>query len=186
MSVALEALGEVHDATSTGVIAAVVALAGPGIGAEARAVLERLHAEGVHSPLEEAIGTLEAQEAYRVGLGGAEVLVVVLRRPGGSDVQVGLVIIDHEAGNGAAVSGSISPPGHRSSFDELLQQISDDIRAEPERITIAELVESLGRALARTAEIEMAVDFDLGIAMPILSRALTGDPASFAPVTVNG
>jgi hypothetical protein len=44
----------------------------------------------------------------------------------------------------------------------------------------------LREALARSAEAGVRVSFDLGVAVPILARAVTDDAAAFAPAVVDG
>ena len=179
----LESLEKAGDARAAGVLAALAVLARPPLAEEARAVLERLHRVGVRSPVEEAVGTLQVEEARRVDVGAGQMLAALLRRPGADQVQAALVIVEHDETGGAAIGGSVSSPGRLPSLGGVLRKITGDGGSS---VSSRELREALACALARSAEAGVRVSFDLCAAVPILARALTGDAAAFAPVVVDG
>ncbi len=183
----LEALEAAGGARAAAVLAAMTVLARPPLAEDARAALERLHPAGVRSPAETEVGTLVVEEARRLALGTGEVLVALLRRPGARQVQAAVVIVEHEESGGAAVGGSLSPPGSPRSLRRALAKMAGALgEGWGSSLSPGDLTEALRRAFARSAEAGLAVPFDLGVAAPILARALTGDAAAFAPVMVNG
>lgn len=183
---ALVSLEEAGNARAVGVLAAMAVLARPPLAEKADAVLGRLHQAGVHSPVEDVVGTLRLEEARRFSLGGGEVLVALLTRSTVRQVQAAVVIIEHEETNGAAVGGNLSPPGKRRELERFLAEIESTSGKRGRSLSTGEFADALRSAFARSAEAGLAVPFDLAIAMPIIARALTGDPGAFAPVAVNG
>ncbi len=179
----VEALEKAGDARAAGVLAALAVLARPPLAKKATAVLERLHRVGVRSPVEETVGTLQVEEARRVDVAPGQVLAALLRRPGEDQVQAALVIVEHDQTGGAAVGGSLSPPGRLRSLRRVVHKIAGDGGCD---MSPGELREALAAALARSVEAGVRVSFDLGVAVPILARAVTGDAAGFAPVVVEG
>lgn len=179
----LDALEKAGNARAALVLAAMAVLGRPPLAQEARAVLEGLHRGGVRSPVEEAVGTLQVEEARRVDVGPGQMLAALLRRPGERHVQVAMVVVEHDETGGAAVGGSLSPPGDLRSLGRVLRKVAGD-RGCP--LSPGELREALASALARSAEAGLTVSFDLGAAVPVLARALTGDAAAFVPVAVDG
>ena len=121
---ALESLEESGDARAAGVLAAMAVFARPPLAEEAGAALERLHLAGVRSPVEGQVGTLVVEEARRLELGPGEVLVALLRRPGAREVQAAMVIVEREETGGAAVGGSLSPPGPPRSLERALRKMA--------------------------------------------------------------
>jgi len=175
------------DARGAAVLAAMAVLARPPLAEDAGAALERLHLAGVRSPVEGEVGTLVVEEARRLALGTGEVLVALLRRPAAREVQAAMVIVEREETGGAAVGGSLSPPGSRRSLGRALAKMAGVVGGgRSSAVSPGDLTEALRQAFARSAEAGLAVPFDLGMAAPILALALTGDAAAFAPVVVNG
>ena len=183
----LEALEAAGGARGAAVLAAMAVLARPPLAEDAGASLERLHLAGVRSSAEGEVGTLVVEEARRLALGTGEVLVALLRRPAAHQVQAAMVIVEHEKTGGAAVGGSLSPPGSPRSLRRALAKMAGVVAGgRSSVVSPGDLTEALRRAFARSAEAGLAVPFDLGMAAPILARALTGDAGAFAPVVVNG
>ncbi|MHB1533675.1 MAG: hypothetical protein ACYC1D_03515 [Acidimicrobiales bacterium] len=180
---ALESLERAGDAPAAGVLAAMAVLARPPLAGQAGAALERLHRAGVHSPVEEAVGTLRVEEVRRLEIGPGELLAVLMRRPGDAQVQAAMVIVEHDETGGAAIGGSLSPSGPGASLGAVLRKLSGH---KGHRLSPGELTELLRSAVARTAGAGLAVTLDLAAVLPILARALTGDPAAFARLTVDG
>jgi hypothetical protein len=105
---------------------------------------------------------------------------------GERQVQGAVVIIEREATGGAAVDAKFSPPGPRRTMDRFLRDTRRTLGSDCRSLIPEELAVALGEALARSAEISVGMPFELAAAAPILARALTGDPAAFAPVAVEG
>jgi hypothetical protein len=183
---ALASLEEAGNAHAAGVLAAMAVLARGPLAEQAGAVLGRLHEAGVHSPVEDAVGTLRVEEARRLDLGGGEVLMAMLSRACSRQVQVAVVMIEHDETNGAAVGGDLSPPGKRRVFGKFLREIEGATGTQGSPLPPGALAETLRGAFSCSAEAGLAVPFDLGVAAPILARALTGDPGAFAAVAVDG
>jgi hypothetical protein len=183
---ALETLEKAGDARAAGLLAAMVVLARPPLAGVAGAALERLRLAGVRSLVEGEVGTLVVEEARRFELGPGEVLAAVMRRPGASEVQAAMVIVEHEQTGGAAVGGSLSPPVLPHLVEGTFREMAavEGGRASP--LSTSGLTSALRDAFARSADIGVAVSFDLGATVPVLARALTGDAAAFAPVMVDG
>jgi hypothetical protein len=186
VNAALASLEEAGNAHAAGVLAAMAVLGRGPLAEQAGAVLGRLHEAGARSPVEDAVGTLRVEEARRLDLGGAEVLMAMLARASSRQVQVAVVMVEHDETDGAAVGGDLSPPGKRRVFAKFLREMEGATGTQGSPLSPTALTEALRGAFSRSAEAGLAVPFDLGVAAPVLARALTGDPGAFAPVAVDG
>jgi hypothetical protein len=135
----------------------------------------RLAAEGIASPVAARIGTLAVKEAVRVEGAGVELLIALLRRPRGRTVQAAMLAIEHDHSGGALVRCALAPPAAIKDARELLDGI--DGAGAPEPLTLGELTERAVTAAQRAIEHQIALGHEAGPALPIVSRALTGDPA---------
>ena len=183
---ALASLEEAGNAHAAGVVAAMAVLARGPLAEQAGAVLCRLHEAGARSPVEDVVGTLRVEEARRLDLGGGEVLVAMLARASSRQVQIAVVMTEHDETGGAAVAGDLSPPGKRRVFARFLHETERATGTKASPLSPGALTEALRGAFSRSAEAGLAVPFDLGVAAPVLARALTGDPGAFAQVAVDG
>jgi hypothetical protein len=138
--------------------------------------VERLAARGVSSPATGKVGGAVVRAAVAMTSDDAELLVALLGRPKGRRLQVAMLGIEHADTGGALVECMLSPPMPAAKARALLEQ-TDDAGRRAEPIEPDELV---ARALA-AAQLAVDLDIQLGheaaIAMPIIARALTGDPA---------
>jgi len=186
--VVLDAVEAPGDARSAGLLAAMAVLGRAPVADLARDRLERLHETGVHSPLEEWVGALEAVEAQVVKGDGFEVLLALLRRPRQRHPQLAMVVVDHEEHCGAAVDGFLTPPIRVGSIAAAVREATGRRSvAMPPGVGIgpAELAEALGAALARTAAAGLLVAVEFAAVVSVLSLALCGDVTAFSAIDVD-
>jgi hypothetical protein len=173
-SAVLEAIEARHDADAAGVLAALAVLAAEPLAARSQAGADRLACEGIVSRATTGLGMLAVEQAVRIEGPGVELLVALLRRPGGREVQAALLGIEHQDTGGALVDCGLTPPAPVSEARELLDGV--DGAAAPRPIAADELAARVLAAARRTVEAEIALGHEAGPALPIISRALTGDP----------
>jgi hypothetical protein len=163
------------DATSAGVLAAFGALAAQPLADRAREGLRRLAEEGV-APSTSAIGTLMVGEAMRIEhvSGDAELLAALLVRDEGAEVQAAIFGIEHRETGGALVECLLAPPAPAHEARDLIDAV--DGAAPPRPIEPQELTRRVVAAAQRSIKARFALSADAGPALPIISRALTGEP----------
>jgi len=174
-SAVVDALGARRDANAAGVLAAFAVLAPEPLAGQARASAQCLAREGIVSPASAGVGRLAVQEAVRIDSANAELLVVLLARPGERDVQTAILGIEHHETGGALVDCGLVPPAPVSEARELLDGV--DGAAAPQPIAADELAARVLAAAQRAVDAEIALGAGAGPTLPIISRALTGDPA---------
>ena len=155
-------------------LAALAVLAAEPLAARSQAGADRLACEGIVSRATTGLGMLAVEQAVRIEGPGVELLVALLRRPGGREVQAALLGIEHQDTGGALVDCGLTPPAPVSEARELLDGV--DGAAAPRPIAADELAARVLAAARRTVEAEIALGHEAGPALPIISRALTGDP----------
>jgi hypothetical protein len=170
----VEGIAARRDADAAGVLAALAALAAEPLAGQARADAQRLAREGITSPATARVGTLAVQEAVRIQSVSAELLLALLARPGSEQVQVAVLGIEHEDTGGALVDWALTPPAPVAEARELLAG-ADGTVTQP--IAADELAERVNTAARRAIDAEIALGPDAGPALPVVSRALTGDPS---------
>ena len=172
----LRAIEARRDATSAGVLAALGALAGQPLADQAREGLRRLADEGVATPSKSAIGTLTVGKAMRIEhvSGDAEVLAALLAREDGNEVQAAIFGIEHRKTGGALVECVLAPPAPADEARDLIDAV--DGAAPPQPIEPQELTTRVIAAAQRSIKATFALSAEAGPALPIISRALTGDP----------
>ena len=169
----VEAIAARRDADAAGVLAALAALAAEPLAGQARASAQRLAREGTTSPAAARVGTLAVREAVRIQSDSAELVLALLERPGSELVQVAVLAIEHENTAGALVDCGLTPPTALGDARELLAG-ADGTVTQP--IAPDELADRVRAAAQRAIEEEIALGPDAGPALPVVSRALTGDP----------
>ena len=169
----VEAIAARRDADAAGVLAALAALAAEPLAGQARASAQRLAREGTTSPAAARVGALAVQEAVRIQTTGAELLLALLARPGTEQVQAAVLGIEHENTGGALVDCALTPPTALSEARELLAG-ADGTVTQP--IAADELADRVKTAARRAIDAEVALGPEAGPALPVVSRALTGDP----------
>jgi hypothetical protein len=171
----VDAIEARRDANAAGVLAAIAVLAAEPLAGQAHASAQRLAAEGIVSRAAAGVGSLAVEEAVQIQSGGAELLVVLLARPGAQEAQAAILGIEHEETGGALVDCGLTPPAPMSEARELLDGLEG--AAAPRPIAADELAERVLAAARRAVDAEIALGHEAGPALAIISRALTGDPA---------
>ena len=174
-SAVLAAIEARRDPDAAGVLAALAVVAAEPLAARGRAGAERLAGEGIVSRGAVGVGTLAVDEVVRVEGPGAELLVALLRRPSGQDAQAAILAIGHQDTGGALVECALTPPAPVAEARDLMRGV--DGGAPPEPIAPHELAVHVVAAAQRAVDAEIALGPDAGPALPIVSRALTGDPS---------
>jgi len=172
------------DEGAAGVLAALAVLASGELAAAARASAERLARSGVTSPGAERVGAASVREARCVAADDAELLIALVGRPRTRRLQVAILGIEREETGGALVECVLTPPLPAAEARALLETTADDA-PYAERITMEALAARAVSAAQRAKDIDASLDYEAAIALPIIARALTGDPAGLArPQTV--
>jgi hypothetical protein len=171
----VDAIEARRDANAAGVLAAIAVLAAEPLAGQANASAQRLAAEGIVSRAAAGVGSLAVEEAVQIQSGGAELLVVLLARPGAQEAQAAILGIEHQETGGALVDCGLTPPAPMSEARELLDGLEGAVAPRP--IAADELAERVLAAARRAVDAEIALGHEAGPALPIISRALTGDPA---------
>jgi hypothetical protein len=170
----LDALAARRDANAAGALAALAVLAAEPLAARAREHAQRLASDGITATAADAVGMLAVEQAVRIPGEGTELVVALLTRPGTEDVQAVILGIEHPETGGALVECGLTPPAPISEARELMEGIDG---AAPQPIDAGELAALTAAAARRAVELEVALGAAAGPALPIISRALTGDPA---------
>ena len=170
----VEAIAARCDADAAGVLAALAVLATEPLAGHARATAQRLANDGIVSPATGQVGTLAVQQAARIQSKEVELLIALLARPDEEEVQAAILGIEHENTGGALVDCALTPPTAISEARELLDG-ADGTVTQP--IAADELGDRVRAAARRAIDAEVALGPEAGPALPVVSRALTGDPA---------
>lgn len=170
----LDAIASRGGATAVGILTAIAALASESLGGQARGLVQGLRDDGIATAFA-SVGALTVREAVRIEhpSSGAEVLVGLLGRGSDEDVQSAIIRIEHRETGGALVECVLSPPTGVDEARELMGAI--DGAAPPTPIDAQELTNRAIAAAQRSVEQQYALSADAGPALPIISRALTGD-----------
>src|SRR4051812_2989171 len=160
-------------AAAAGGPARLAALPAEPLAGQAACGAERLAADGIVSAAA-GVGMLAVQEAVRVEGAGVELLVALLRRPGAREVQPAMLAIEHEHTGGALVQCALAPPARFKDARDLLDGVEG--ASAPEPVAPGELAARVVAAAHRAIDQEIALGHEAGAALPIVSRALTGDP----------
>jgi hypothetical protein len=123
--------------------------------------VQRLAEKGIVSPIAAGLGMLAVQDAARIDGPDAELLVVLLCRPGAREVQAALLGIEHQDSGAVLTACSLTPPTPIAAIRELL---SDGVHGGPAPVPItAEELTALVLAAARRAvEEEIALAHEAG------------------------
>lgn len=165
----IAALDRLQDRRSWRLLAALSRLAREPIAARASAALERLGASGGTT----GIGEARVSEARRFRGRSADVLLVVLERPGDPLVQLVAFAVTHK--EGVLAEAVLMDPVEPEDVSEFL----DDFEEPSATIEPDALLDVLRAALERVErDADLAIPFGAAVALPIVTRALTGDPAA--------
>lgn len=130
-------------------------------------------ASGRQSRFEGLVGRLEPRAAARVIDGAAEVLQVRFERPETGEYQLGAVFLEREDGGGAALAGGVTAP-----TPEPGRFIPSPGGARARTVSLDEVRRRIEKALARTAELELAVDREPLVAEMEADGVELGDQAA--------
>ena len=162
------------DAPAAADLLAAFAVLGPGeLASAAEAV------PGGPSRFEGAVAALEPRAAARVREGAAEILQVRFERPASGEYQLAGLFLELEGTGGAALGGMVTAP--TAEPEPFLPAPGG---GRPRAIPVGEVAELFERALARTAELGLAVERELGVCLPLIARALTGSADGLPAVDV--
>ncbi|MDX6719266.1 MAG: hypothetical protein QOJ63_1520 [Solirubrobacteraceae bacterium] len=165
------------DASAAALLHAIAVVAGEPLAAQARTAAQRLGDAGVVSPLAHRLGTLKLREAARIDGGDAELLVAQLRRPGTRRNQLALLGIDRGESGGALVSCMLTPPVGAAAARRMIEAIETHEGAGcPQPLAAEELTASVRSAAQRAVDLRVPLDAESAVALPLIARALTGDP----------
>jgi hypothetical protein len=163
------------DSGAAGLLSAVAAIAGEPLAGLARAAAGRLAHEGIVSPVADRLGALAVREALRIDGPDAELLLALLGRPDTPGAQVAIFVIEHERNGGALVECVLTAPRSDAEARGLIDERTAG-RGTRLSIDAAELVGRIVAAMGRSVEVGVALGPDAAIALPLIARALTGDP----------
>lgn len=168
---------------------AAVELLVPGLATAAREALGRLGASGVPLPgLPAGTGELRLAEAKRYRRQDEDLYLLLLKRPAiagpqpGARWQVACVPIDRE--DGTVFEGFLTPADLEGAARDLLEAPEEGAAPDPERVAPVEIGRALRRAAARNRERGWPIRWELGLALPLLARALCDDPASLGGLRI--
>ncbi len=162
------------DGGAAGLLSAIAVVAGEPLAGQARTAAERLSRKGVRSPAE-LLGDLSVREAVRIDGGDAELLVALLGRRGAAEVQVAMLAVEREDTAGALVECMLTPPLSDAEARTLIAEVPAG-RGLPQPVDAAELTARVAAAARRAVDAGVALGPDAAIALPLIARALTGDP----------
>jgi hypothetical protein len=174
-------LGEIErhsDQLAAGILAALAVVASGDTAVTALAAVERLAAAGIRSPATGKVGTATVLEAARVADTDAELLVALLGRPKSRRLQVAVLGIELGDTGGALVQCMLSPPMPAADARELLTETAGGERPTP--IATDALAARAAAAAQRSVDLDIPIPHDAAVALPIIARALTGDPGGLA------
>lgn len=165
----IAALERLQDPRSCRLLAALSRLAREPIARQASAALERLGA----SPAATGIGEARVREAHRFRGRSTDVTLVVLERPRDPLVQLVAFAVTHK--EGVIAEAVVMDPVEPEEVSEFL----DDFEEPSEMLEPDAVLGTLRAALERVErDADLAIPFGAAVALPIVSRALTGDPAA--------
>jgi hypothetical protein len=165
------------DPSAAALLHAVAVVAAEPLAAQARTAAQRLGDAGIVSPLARRLGTLTVREAARIDGGDAELLVAQLRRPGTRKTQLALLGIDRGESGGALVSCMLTPPIGAAAARGIIEAVeTDEGPGDPQPIAAEELTAGVRAAAQRAVDLGVGLDAESAVALPLIARALTGDP----------
>lgn len=172
---AIEARG---DERAAALLRATEMFGDPALARPAGEALERLRGQGIQPRLPEGLGELRVREARCCPLGVADLYLLTLERPGAAGVHACAAIVEHGSDGGVLVQGSFT---ERLDATEAPTELMLPPGAPPaEAIAVEAAAGALVAGADRARELGRALPFDFGAALPLVSRALTGDPRRIA------
>lgn len=164
---AVAVLEERGDAAGASLLAVAGLLLAPSLAEPARAALGRLRAAGIEAELPAGTGELEVALARRLDGERGDLYVASLSRGGEEPEQQALIGIERTEAGPLLVAGGIG-----RGVEEL------EIEGEQAvNVSADELHAAIAEALALGAELGLPVPHELGVALPMIWRAVGGEPA---------
>src|SRR5664279_1761378 len=119
-SAVLDAIETCGDVDAAGLLAALGVLAAEPLAGRSRAGAQRLADRGIVSPIAAGVGMLAMADAVLIDCPDAELLVVLLRRPGAREVEAALLGIEHHDTGDVLVRCALTPPTPIAAVHALL------------------------------------------------------------------
>jgi hypothetical protein len=141
---------------------------------------ERKASDGCRSRFEDSIGRVEARAAACIQDGAAEILQVRFERPGSGEHQLCALFLERDETGGAALGGMVTTP-----MPEPPPFLPGAEGATAKAIGLDDLRDRARTALARTAELELAVEHELGVCLPLMAIGITGSADGLPVVDVD-
>lgn len=178
----LEARG---DEAAASILAVAGLLLAPPLAEPAQSALGRLRAGGIEVELPAGTGELELAHARRHDHGEGSLHLALLARPGADRVQLAAIAVERGEDGEVIVGGSFTEPVEPDEAEAL----QDDPPGLPEDnagipISADELHAALRDALARNLELALPVEHGAGVGLPLVWRAVGGEPAELDGLSV--
>jgi hypothetical protein len=124
-----------------------------------------------HVAVSDDVGTLTVREVWHSEIPPGEIWVAVLDRPGHDEPQAACVTLETSSEGPIAVGALLTNAGPTSEVDSALAQLADGAK----RSTVPALAERLGTAVANMSDAGLAAPLEVGVCVPILARAISGE-----------
>lgn len=176
-TVLIDALADRGCEASIGVLAVLAAFGGKTIASDA-AQAARGFADR-HEVVTGDIGTLTVREVWHSEIPPGEVWVALLDRPGHDEPQAACMTLETGSEGPIIVDALLTDPGPASELDSALALLEQ----RTERSTVQALAERTGTAVANLSEAGLAAPLEVGVCLPILARAISGEAHALGRVT---
>ncbi|MGO9763386.1 MAG: hypothetical protein ACLP1Q_19210 [Solirubrobacteraceae bacterium] len=177
MTVLIDALVDRGCETSAGVLA-VLAAFGSKTTADAAVQAARGFTDH-HVAVAGDVGTLTIREVWHSEIPPGEIWVAVLDRPGHDESQAACVTLETSSEGPIAVGALLTDAGPTSELDSALAQLAEGAK----RSTVPALAERLGTTVANMSDVGLAAPLEVGVCVPILARAISGEAHALGRVT---
>jgi hypothetical protein len=176
---ASELVGAIERSDAPAATDLLTGLAALGAGEVARCAADACGRRSGRSRFEGRIGRMELRAAACLRDGAAEVLQLRFERPGTGESQLAAFFIEREETGGAALGGTLTAP-----VADAQPFIASSGGAKPRSIGLDKARSRAQAALARTSELDLAVERELGVCLPMIALGLTGSADGLPQVDV--
>lgn len=160
------------DELAAGLLTALAAFSYQPLADEAANALAHLSGRSTISPIAERIGTSVVIAASRHEVPGIDLVLALLKRPGESRAQVGMVAIDSYPCGTVISQLEVTPPRRLAEARAALRQ---PVRGSaPCSLEPSELLDRLAAAADHMDAHAVPLDREAAVWLPALTRALTG------------
>jgi hypothetical protein len=125
------------------------------------------------------VGTLTVREVWHSAIPSAEVWVAVLDRPGREALQAACVTLETGSDGPIAADALLTGAGPANELDAALGLLA----GAAERSTEQALAERLRTTIENMNEAQLAAPLEVGLCIPILARAISGEAEALGHVT---